>query len=154
MKSFPFREHAVGMREAFCHPARAWSLRAAIAYLRHAALSWVAWFACSGGSRSASLASPPATFSAPSGSFLAPSLHLKHFGVQHLAILHEVDAVLAGGEAVFGGEGGVDLVVRAGFDIGESLVPFDSAQPYWQAFLIGLSNTLRVAIAGMLSLYP
>ena len=38
----------------------------------------------------------------------------------------------------------------AGFDIGESLVPFDSAQPYWQAFLIGLSNTLRVAIAGII----
>ena len=38
----------------------------------------------------------------------------------------------------------------AGFDIGESLVPFDSGQPYWHAFLIGLSNTLRVAIAGII----
>lgn len=38
----------------------------------------------------------------------------------------------------------------AGFDIGESLFPFDSAQPYWQAFLVGLSNTLRVAIAGII----
>ena len=38
----------------------------------------------------------------------------------------------------------------AGFDIGESLVPFDSGQPYWQAFLIGLSNTLRVAILGII----
>jgi general L-amino acid transport system permease protein len=37
----------------------------------------------------------------------------------------------------------------AGFDIGESLFPFDSGQPYWQAFLVGLSNTLRVAIAGI-----
>jgi len=38
----------------------------------------------------------------------------------------------------------------AGFDIGESLFPFDSAQPYWQAFLVGLSNTLRVAILGII----
>ncbi|MDD5334220.1 MAG: ABC transporter permease subunit [Rhodoferax sp.] len=38
----------------------------------------------------------------------------------------------------------------AGFDIGESLYPFDSSQPYWQAFLVGLSNTLRVAILGII----
>lgn len=38
----------------------------------------------------------------------------------------------------------------AGFDIGESLFAFDSAQPYWQAFLVGLSNTLRVAILGII----
>ena len=38
----------------------------------------------------------------------------------------------------------------AGFDIGESLYPFDSAQPYWQAFLVGLTNTLRVAILGII----
>ena len=37
----------------------------------------------------------------------------------------------------------------AGFDIGESLFPFDSSQPYWQAFLVGLTNTLRVAIVGI-----
>jgi general L-amino acid transport system permease protein len=37
----------------------------------------------------------------------------------------------------------------AGFDIGESLFPFDSSQPYWQAFLVGLANTLRVAIVGI-----
>ncbi len=38
----------------------------------------------------------------------------------------------------------------AGFDIGESLFTFDSGQPYWQAFLVGLTNTLRVAIAGII----
>ena len=38
----------------------------------------------------------------------------------------------------------------AGFDIGESLFPFDSSQPYWQAFLVGLANTLRVAIVGII----
>ena len=38
----------------------------------------------------------------------------------------------------------------AGFDIGESLYTFDSSHPYWQAFLIGLTNTLRVAIVGVI----
>ncbi len=38
----------------------------------------------------------------------------------------------------------------AGFDIGESLYAFDSAQPYWQAFIVGLTNTLRVAIIGII----
>jgi len=38
----------------------------------------------------------------------------------------------------------------AGFDIGESLFPFDSSEPYWQAFLVGLANTLRVAIIGII----
>ena len=42
------------------------------------------------------------------------------------------------------------LKTPAGFDIGESLIPFDSAQPYWEAFLIGLTNTLRVAILGII----
>ena len=42
------------------------------------------------------------------------------------------------------------LTGPAGFDIGESLYVFDSAQPYWQAFLVGLSNTLRVAILGII----
>ena len=42
------------------------------------------------------------------------------------------------------------LLGPAGFDIGESLYPFDSAQPYWQAFVVGLTNTLRVAILGII----
>lgn len=42
------------------------------------------------------------------------------------------------------------LTGAAGFDIGESLYAFDSAQPYWQAFLVGLTNTLRVAILGII----
>ncbi len=42
------------------------------------------------------------------------------------------------------------LTGPAGFDIGESLYAFDSAQPYWQAFLVGLTNTLRVAILGII----
>ncbi len=38
----------------------------------------------------------------------------------------------------------------AGFDIGESLYPFDSSSPYWNAFLVGILNTLRVAIVGII----
>ncbi|WP_342618272.1 ABC transporter permease subunit [Rhodoferax sp. GW822-FHT02A01] len=38
----------------------------------------------------------------------------------------------------------------AGFDIGESLFAYDSADPYWKAYLIGFSNTLRVAILGII----
>jgi general L-amino acid transport system permease protein len=41
------------------------------------------------------------------------------------------------------------LSAPAGFDIGESLYPFDSGESYWRAFLIGLTNTLRVAIIGI-----
>ena len=42
------------------------------------------------------------------------------------------------------------LTGPAGFDIGESLYVFDSSQPYWQAFLVGVTNTLRVAILGII----
>jgi general L-amino acid transport system permease protein len=42
------------------------------------------------------------------------------------------------------------LTAPAGFDIGESLFPFDSNNPYWKAFLIGITNTLRVAIIGII----
>ncbi len=38
----------------------------------------------------------------------------------------------------------------AGFDIGESLYHFDSSESYWRAFLVGLTNTLRVAIIGII----
>jgi general L-amino acid transport system permease protein len=38
----------------------------------------------------------------------------------------------------------------AGFAIGESLLPFDSGESYLKAFAVGLSNTLRVAIVGIL----
>ncbi len=52
---------------------------------------------------------------------------------------------------VRGIQSGFDFLLGpAGFDIGESLYPFDSSQPYWQAFLVGLTNTLRVAIVGII----
>ena len=37
----------------------------------------------------------------------------------------------------------------AGFDIGEVLIPYESSDPYWKAFLVGIVNTLRVAIIGI-----
>ena len=37
----------------------------------------------------------------------------------------------------------------AGFDIGETLIPYDALNPYWKAFLVGVLNTLRVAIVGV-----
>ena len=52
---------------------------------------------------------------------------------------------------VRGIQSGFDFLDQpAGFSIGESLFPFDSAQSYWRAFLVGLSNTLRVAVVGIL----
>ena len=37
----------------------------------------------------------------------------------------------------------------AGFDIGELMIPYESIDPYWKAFLVGVLNTLRVAIIGI-----
>ncbi len=37
----------------------------------------------------------------------------------------------------------------AGFDIGESLFPYESSDPYWAAFAVGVVNTLRVAVVGI-----
>jgi general L-amino acid transport system permease protein len=52
---------------------------------------------------------------------------------------------------VRGIQSGFDFLGQtAGFDIGESLFPFDSGEPYWRAFLVGLVNTLRVAIIGII----
>jgi general L-amino acid transport system permease protein len=41
------------------------------------------------------------------------------------------------------------LLQPAGFDIGESVIPYDALDPYWKAFLVGILNTLRVAIIGI-----
>jgi general L-amino acid transport system permease protein len=51
---------------------------------------------------------------------------------------------------VRGIQSGFDFITQpAGFSIGESVVPFDSAESYGMAFLVGLSNTLRVALVGI-----
>ena len=79
-------------------------------------------------------------------------------------LLYQIIAVLViGGVAWFlahntaenmrirGIKSGFDFLTQpAGFDIGESLTHFDSNDPYWKAFLIGISNTLRVAIVGII----
>jgi general L-amino acid transport system permease protein len=45
---------------------------------------------------------------------------------------------------------GFDFITQpAGFAIGESVIPFDSAESYGKAFLVGLSNTFRVALLGI-----
>ncbi len=41
------------------------------------------------------------------------------------------------------------LGATAGFDIGFSLFHFDRTSYYWQAFLVGLTNTLLVAVIGI-----
>lgn len=52
---------------------------------------------------------------------------------------------------VRGIQSGFDFLSQpAGFSIGESLFPFDSAESYWRAFLVGISNTLRVAVVGII----
>ena len=52
---------------------------------------------------------------------------------------------------VRGIQSGFDFLNQtAGFDIGEGLIAFDSGEKYWRAFLVGLLNTLRVAIIGII----
>ena len=47
-------------------------------------------------------------------------------------------------------QSGFDFLLQpAGFDIGETLLPYDSYQPYWKAFAVGVANTLRVALLGI-----
>ena len=49
-------------------------------------------------------------------------------------------------------QSGFDFITQpAGFAIGESIVPFDAADSYGKAYLVGLSNTLRVALAGIVA---
>ena len=44
---------------------------------------------------------------------------------------------------------GWDFLERASsFDIGESMIEYSSASPYWKALLVGLINTFRIAIIG------
>ena len=46
-------------------------------------------------------------------------------------------------------QSGFDFLMQpAGFDIGESWLGYDGASPYWKAFLVGLINTLRIALIG------
>ena len=52
---------------------------------------------------------------------------------------------------VRGIQSGFDFLSQpAGFGIGETVIEFDSSNPYWKAFVVGLTNTVRVAIIGIL----
>ena len=52
-------------------------------------------------------------------------------------------------------QSGFDFIFQpAGFAIGESILPFDAADSYGKAYLVGLSNTLRVAVAGIFAAVP
>jgi general L-amino acid transport system permease protein len=47
-------------------------------------------------------------------------------------------------------QSGFDFLMQpAGFDIGEDWIGYDSANGYWKAFLVGIVNTLRVALIGI-----
>ena len=47
-------------------------------------------------------------------------------------------------------QSGFDFLAQpAGFDIGEGWLNYDSNNSYWKAFLVGLVNTLRVALVGI-----
>jgi len=41
------------------------------------------------------------------------------------------------------------ILQPAGFAIGETMIPFDSSESYLKAYLVGLGNTLRVALVGI-----
>ena len=52
---------------------------------------------------------------------------------------------------VRGIQSGFDFLIQpTGFGIGESVIPFESSDPYWRAFLVGMTNTVRVALIGIL----
>jgi general L-amino acid transport system permease protein len=49
-------------------------------------------------------------------------------------------------------QSGFDFITEpAGFAIGESLIPFDSSESYGKAYAVGLANTLRVALVGIVA---
>jgi general L-amino acid transport system permease protein len=37
----------------------------------------------------------------------------------------------------------------AGFDISETVLPFDASMPYWRGLAAGLANTLRTVVFGL-----
>ncbi len=47
-------------------------------------------------------------------------------------------------------QSGFDFMAQAaGFDIGEPWLGYQSTDPYWKAFAVGIVNTLRVAVTGI-----
>src|SRR5690606_14877447 len=69
-----------------------------------------------------------------------------------LLALYALAAVVAAKMRGLGVEPGFGfLVQRAGFDIGDSLIAFDSTHSYGHAFLVGLLNTLSVAAVAIVA---
>ena len=47
-------------------------------------------------------------------------------------------------------QAGFDFLLQpAGFEIGESAFAYDSSQPFWRAFTVGVGNTVRVALPAL-----
>jgi general L-amino acid transport system permease protein len=83
-----------------------------------------------------------------------PALRAGVWQLLALAVLAALLAWLAhntlANMAARGIKSGFDFLLQtSGFDIGERPIAFESADPYWRAFLVGLLNTLRVAIPGI-----
>lgn len=69
-----------------------------------------------------------------------------------LLALYALAAVVAAKMRGLGVEPGFGfLTQRAGFDIGDSLIAFDSTHSYGRAFLVGLLNTLSVAAVAIVA---
>ena len=69
-----------------------------------------------------------------------------------LALLGWLAANTHANMAARGIQSGWDFLAQpAGFDIGEQPIAFDGGDSYWRAFLVGLLNTLRVAVAGIVA---
>ena len=66
------------------------------------------------------------------------------FGVWYLAHNTLANMEARGIQSGFG-----FLAQPAGFDIGETILPYDALDAYWKAFGAGILNTLRVAIIGI-----
>jgi general L-amino acid transport system permease protein len=69
-----------------------------------------------------------------------------------LLALYGLAAVVAAKMRGLGVEPGFGFLwQRAGFDIGDRLIPFDAADTYGRAFLVGLLNTVSVALVAIVS---
>lgn len=96
------------------------------------------------------LSAPKKSWSWRSQAFRGLIYQLLAIAVVVLAVMYLVNNTVTNMK-VRGIQSGFDfLTSAAGFDIGESLFAFDSGEPYWRAFFVGVTNTLRVAVLGII----
>lgn len=94
-------------------------------------------------------APPPRSFSWRSAAFRGLLYQVVVLGVIAAALWFLARNTLENMHAR-GIQGGFGFLTQpAGFDIGETMIPYDSIDPYWKAFLVGILNTLRVAVLGI-----